>query len=282
MWSKIKTKKIWIRFKRWVIFGVLGTGVVIASLVSTPSTASPSFVCDIQSVKIVSIENIIASTNKNERAGLKGCEIAKIGSIAKTVRGDYSVEITSFNPIEKGVVMFVKAWDNNRDSIGFGKDGTVEIERFVIVNPPILIDDPNGDIVRTWTDIDTGELKTRKLREDSQEALLQIIEHTLSVKKQIHSEKNIIAGKVGNTTLIAYPNAGTGTAPIDGKILANIGSGTFTELVDATGADAQTSGVSSSLNRLQAIATTDRYSIFNQLSVHLFKNLLIIEFLLFT
>ena len=34
-----------------------------------------------------------------------------------------------------------------------------------IFNPPILVDDPAGDIVRTWTDED-GIVRTRRMRED--------------------------------------------------------------------------------------------------------------------
>ena len=46
-----------------------------------------------------------------------------------------------------GIQLFAKASENG-NPVGFGKDGTVEIERFKIYNPPILIDDINGDIFR--------------------------------------------------------------------------------------------------------------------------------------
>lgn len=39
-------------------------------------------------------------------------------------------------------------------------------------NPPILVDDPTGDIVRTWTD-SQGVEQTRTLREDPDQALMQ-------------------------------------------------------------------------------------------------------------
>lgn len=47
----------------------------------------------------------------------------------------------------------------------FGGDGSL-----LIANPPVLVDDPAGDIVRTSTDA-KGVVTTRALREDVAEAL---------------------------------------------------------------------------------------------------------------
>lgn len=41
-------------------------------------------------------------------------------------------------------------------------------------NPPILVDDPVGDITRTWNDPQTGIPQTRTLREDLHACLLSI------------------------------------------------------------------------------------------------------------
>src|SRR3990167_4451732 len=86
-------------------------------------------------------------------------------------------------------------WTPGGKQVGFGKDGTVDIERFVFINPPILVSDPNGDIIREWTDDTTGELKQRKLRESPQEALLQSLAHTISVKKEKFGSERIVRGK---------------------------------------------------------------------------------------
>lgn len=43
-----------------------------------------------------------------------------------------------------------------------------------IKNPPILVDDPAGDIIRTWVD-PNGVTQERRLREDVLEALKQIV-----------------------------------------------------------------------------------------------------------
>ena len=48
--------------------------------------------------------------------------------------------------IEGGIQIFAQAWNLDGTQVGFGKDGTVDIERFQIINPPILVPDENGDV----------------------------------------------------------------------------------------------------------------------------------------
>lgn len=174
-----------------------------------------------------------------ERASIKGQEIAKNGPIARTHRtgkyGTYDIEITSINPIEKGVEVFARAWDENGEQIGFGSDGTVDIERFNIYNPPVLVDDPDGDIVQEYTD-SSGVSHVRKLREDTKEALLQSLEHTLSVKKQKFGPEKISAGKIGSTTSTFYPDANPETTSVDARV-RNLGSATFSTVRDAATGD---------------------------------------------
>src|SRR3989344_2016473 len=50
-------------------------------------------------------------------------------------------EIQSVQKIEGGIEILARAWKDGKQ-LGFGKDGSVEIERFKIFNPPILVDDP--------------------------------------------------------------------------------------------------------------------------------------------
>lgn len=105
---------------------------------------------------------------------------------------------------QSGIELFAKAWKGDKQ-LGFGKDGSVEIERFRIFNPPILVDDPNGDIVREWTDEKTGELKQRKLREDPIEAIRQTVAHNVKIVGKENAQ--IVIGKIGNTTSTFYPDA---------------------------------------------------------------------------
>lgn len=156
-----------------------------------------------------------------DRATFKGSEISKLvicvaRQNVKFAGSDYDIEIVETRPIKNGVEVFARAWDSN-GQIGFG-DGSVDLERFVFINPPVLVSDPTGDIIRKWTDSKTGELKQRILREDPKLAILQSLAHTISLIEKNKPRGRIISGKVGNTTLTAYPNAGTGTAPIDGSM----------------------------------------------------------------
>ena len=160
----------------------------------------------------------VPSLSPSLRATTKGEAIASVGNLSRTNRPDLSLEVLSMNPIDDGVEVFARAWDKHDRSIGFGKDGTVEIERFRIINPPILVEDPKGDIVQEWTDDLTQEVHHRTLREDPREALLQVLEQTIAIKSERFGPERIIPGKVGRTTTIVYPNAHTETTSVDGSV----------------------------------------------------------------
>lgn len=162
------------------------------------------------------LETQLKNKPAHERANTKGQEIVRTAQKLKHIRSQYEIEIVEANAIDGGVEVFARAWKDG-EQIGFG-DGTVDIERFLIYNPPILVDDPNGDIVREWIDDITGEAKQRKLREDAQEALLQVLEHNLTVMTNIHGSEQIVKGKRGRTTSTFYPDAGSGGTTVDGPI----------------------------------------------------------------
>lgn len=48
------------------------------------------------------------------------------------------------------------------------------VNPIIVINPPILVDDPAGDIVRAWTDRQ-GVTQTRTLREDLRAALREVV-----------------------------------------------------------------------------------------------------------
>lgn len=221
--------------------------------------------------------------NKTNKAKIKGQEIAKKVSKGQFQRDKYKIEIVDLKKIDKGVEVFARAWlkdepeyvsegINNgvaqlrliepNQQIGFGKDGTVDIERFVIINPPILVPDPNGDIVQTWEEEQPDGRKIqyeRKLREDLQEALLQSLEHTISVKKQKFDDSRIIKGKIGNTTLTAYPAAGS-NAPFDGRLLRDGDDSTWATIRGETTANYNSDSETSLNVQLYSTATTDHWA----------------------
>lgn len=137
------------------------------------------------------------------------------------------IEITKVNTIEGGIEVFARVWEDSTQ-IGFGKDGTVDIERFRIFNPPVLVEDPNGEIIRiTPAHEPLGVPESiSTYREDPEEALLQTLEHTI---KQVvtFDDSNIVPNKVGNTiTTIFAITAGDG--------YVGVGSGTWPAAHDNT------------------------------------------------
>ena len=151
------------------------------------------------------------------------------------------IEITQTNIITGGVEVFARVWQDGIQ-IGFGHDGSVDIERFRIFNPPVLVLDNTGDIVRTSTINITGTEETiiDIYREDPEEAILQSLEHIIEVKTEKFDATNIIAGKVGNTTSTFYPAAGA-NSPVDGRLETNEGTWAGSR-ADTTAASADVTG----------------------------------------
>ena len=151
-----------------------------------------------------------------QKANIKSVEIAKIKSVPRQrvnfSGADFEIEISQMKAIDGGVEFLGRAWTPAGKQIGFGKDGSVEIERFRIYNPPVLVDDPNGLIIRGNVDIN-NKLVLRSLREDPIEAVKQSLTHTVKLVGWHGSE--IIKGRVGNTTSTFYPAAGA-NEPVDG------------------------------------------------------------------
>ena len=156
----------------------------------------------------------LVDKNISERKDIKAAAIANIDSIARTNREKYVIEVVAIEPIEGGVQAFVRAWQKNGTQIGFGEDGSVDIERFQIFNAPILVPDTRGSIVKQWGEMneETGKVThhTRALHEDPKEALLQVVEHTLEIMGNIHGPDNIEKDKVGNTISTFFSAAGDG------------------------------------------------------------------------
>lgn len=116
------------------------------------------------------------------------------------------IEIIESNIIEGGIEVFVRAWQDGKQ-IGFGSNGTVDIERFRLINPPVLVqDEVNGDIViRTEENVELQLPATEtRYREDPEEATLRALEETILSLKNKHDDSKIIAGKRGNTTTTVY------------------------------------------------------------------------------
>ena len=199
--------------KKIALFFIGGT-VLAAGVVGTVDLTQPEII----PAPSVAIVQMIESKTVAEKSAIKSREIAK-----KEMRGEYQnskygvrVEIIGkVNEIningQTGVEVFARAWRGTKQ-LGFGKDGSVEIERFRIFNPPILVTDDNGDVVRDYTDRIEHRLIRSRFREDPIEAIRQDIAHTVSVVGKENTK--IVVGKVGNTTSTFYPVAGA-NSPVD-------------------------------------------------------------------
>jgi len=182
------------------------------------------------------IEKLLKNKDGKQKAKIKAKKICKVNHIGKTKRGKFKVEIISIKEIEGGVEVFARAWKNKKQ-LGFGKDGSIDIERFIFINPPILVEDPQGKIIRETEIIDTitGEttILVRKLTEDPKEAILQSLEHTISIVGKENT--NIRKGKIGNTTSTFYPDAHPETDSFDGSTYGDNWSTTWSTVRNQIG-----------------------------------------------
>src|SRR3990167_992251 len=134
------------------------------------------------------IKDLLEGKTSQEKSRIKSEEISKLNHVGKFTKDTLEVEILSLEKIEvngqSGVQIFAKAWKDGKQ-LGFG-DGTVEIERFRIFNPPIMVDDPNGDIIIEYREPSSiskdGVVKQRILKEDpiqsTRNTLIDIIRAT--------------------------------------------------------------------------------------------------------
>ena len=207
------------------------------------------------------ISDLLENKTGKERANIKGQELAKIGLVprqnVKFSGADYDIEIVSMKAIDGGVEVLARAWDS-QGQIGFGKDGLVDIERFTIINPPIMVADGTK---HTFVHDNGREVLIDNFKEDLQEAILQSLAHTIGVIEKGKPRGNIIPGKVGNTTLTAYPNASTGTAPIDSELAQSETSVVWATLQGGAGNLNQNVVATVSIWNLRATATTDQFSL---------------------
>ena len=185
------------------------------------------------------IKDLIQNLSAKGRSLIKSVEIAKLNHVGTFDDAKYGirVEIQSLKAIEvngsHGVEIMARAWKGGKP-LGFGKDGSVEIERFRIFNPPILVDDITGDIVKTSTDSLTVVVTTRKLKEDLIEAIRQSLSHTIKVVGKENTD--VVIGKVGNTTSTFFPDA----AGVDGWAASNGANLTWANIRAASGDAADT------------------------------------------
>jgi hypothetical protein len=120
-------------------------------------------------------DSISAVTDARERHRVKARAFAALSgqmgrSVSRTIKGvAWKVTLTTAPKFTDDLLEF---------SVRIQRAGVnvtpPDLNPIRVHNPPILVDDPAGDIVRTWTD-EEGVVRTRRLREDLPAALLAIV-----------------------------------------------------------------------------------------------------------
>lgn len=141
--------------------------------------------------------------------------ISWLGLTAQAQTPVYEIEITAVNVRDEGgLEVFARAWKDNVP-LGFGKDGSVEFERFIIPDPPVLVPEYDGivDYQRQYAVLDpateTVSTSTSSFKEDPQRALQEMIAQNVKITGKEGTA--ITPGKVGSTTFgPTYSGVGDG------------------------------------------------------------------------
>lgn len=164
-------------------------------------------------------EQVEALPDAAARADFKGTAIA-----GKAISGTFSdpasgitVEVQSVSKIDGGIQVYARAWKKGQQ-LGFGADGSVDIERFRIFNPPIMVPDGTTHTV-TMRGVSHEE---SNFKEDPVQAVVQTLMHTISVAGKTGTA--IVPLKIGNTTDTYFPDANVETTSFDGSANRDIGN----------------------------------------------------------
>ena len=194
-------------------------------------------------------------------------ELSKRDSDDYIAENGVRLQVIDIEKIEKGgeygIAVFARAWYPDGRQVGFGKDGTVDIERFIIYNPRTLVKDEEGDIYSTTTKPDGSFLRVNRYRSDIKERTLQEIADNIRIVGK--SDNNIVEGKVGETTSTFYSVAGA-NYPVDGWV-QHTGSAWTTAHDATTGTAVSTADTQNNIYTRRVSGTN--YHI--QKSQHVFK-----------
>lgn len=208
------------------------------------------------------IEELLQNKTAKEKANLKSIEIAKLnfaGTHTDSQTG-ITVEIKDgkITQIEGGIELYARAFKAGVP-LGLGSNGTTEWERFIFINPPVMVMDSAGPIVRISYDSFLKATTTWKLREDPISAIRQTLAHTIKVSA---SNKLPISGSVGNTVLTAFPDSGDpGAVTFDGISFRTVDNETFSTKRNGAGTGAAGTGASDWIGtRLAAFTNVNTFA----------------------
>ena len=148
--------------------------------------------------------------NPSKRSAIVADAWAKSDVKGKHLKDGLEIEITDTRQVEvageHGVEIYARAWQDG-EQIGFGPDGTVDIERFRFFGGlPFEVSDGTKD-----------KEDNDNLKEDVQTTVVDNMFRGLGAKKQKFSDDRIVFGKIGNTTSLFYSATGA-NSPVDGYV----------------------------------------------------------------
>lgn len=162
------------------------------------------------------IVELLSGKNVLERSNIKSDIISKLDVLGlhseKTLGID--IEVLDIKKSGCGIEILARAFKGGLP-VGFGNDGTVEIERFRIFNPPVMV--PNGTKKEIRYPFRHDVFLVDNFKEDPKSAILTCV---ADIVRSIGKDGNkIVKGKIGHTTSTFYPDAGKpGTNSCDGDI----------------------------------------------------------------
>lgn len=161
----------------------------------------------------ISVVDQISGKTQQEKVSIKSDVIMAqplVGMQNDTKYGNMNINIQSITKIPGGVEILAQAWLNG-NQLAFGTDGTVDIERFRIFNPPTMV--PDGTFTTTLSP--TGQtIQVVNYKEDPKDAVIQTLADAIRMGGK--GNNGMIAGKVGHTTDIVYATSDAGLSKDNG------------------------------------------------------------------
>lgn len=173
---------------------------VIGGLFYTYKTMDPvrfGAVCTKDTKKDVYEKYTSCGLTAKEKIDLVAAEVAKIGPLPRSLYKGYDIEVVQIVPFDKGVEVYIRAW-TPEGQIGFGPDGSVDIEKVRIIDPSLLVPDSKGSIIHSYQN-PKGQTEAQNYKLDPRQAMLDDI--ILAIRRKSVSD-HIVPNTVGNTTTI--------------------------------------------------------------------------------
>jgi hypothetical protein len=203
----------------------------------------------------MAFKDLLSGKNAFEKADLKSDFLIANAPVPSFTVGDMDIETVSIEKVDKGVMVLAKAFHKGKP-VGFGKDGSIETERFFFINPPTMVDDGTEIFVEEARPSGIIDIVPKRgFKEDPEAALKLIIAQAIT---EVGKEGDkITPGKIGSTTSTIFSTR-------DGNLTRNNASApsqTFTNLRTGNGTGEDDTSAQTGACDLLAAGTSNQYQI---------------------